>query len=55
MSEIVHIAVRIAEKQEYRHGNIFTIVLLGKLAVTDLLEFKYSNGELNMRIEYRLE
>lgn len=47
--------MRLAEKLEYRHGNIFTIVLLGKLAAIDLLEFKYSNGELNTGIEYRLE
>lgn len=31
------------------------MVLLGKSAAIELLEFKYSNGELNTGIEYRLE
>lgn len=47
--------MHLAEILEYRHGNIFTIVLLGKLSAIELLEFKYSNGELNTRIKYRLE
>lgn len=39
---------------EYRHRNNFTIVLLEKLAAIELLEFRYTNGELNTRREYRV-
>lgn len=47
--------MHLSGKLEYRYGNIFTMVLLGKSAAIELLEFKYSNGELNTGIEYRLE
>lgn len=37
------------------HRNNFIIVLIEKLAAIELLEFKYTNGELNTRKEYRVE
>lgn len=45
----------LAEIVQCRHRNNFTTELLEQLAAVELVEFKYTDGGLSIRLEYGVE